>query len=350
MYVAKSLRIAKIDAKSFSYNAHPFGYPCDFEQILFTNPYAELKNRYIFQKIIINRFSLRTIWAIQKLFLFIYAFIWYDTFIFISHETFFNNNKDLWLLKKFKKKIAFLFVGCPERAPMEIINKSDRGTCSFCVDKGMQEALNCFNGNKKQNKISYISEHANFIFSHRDTSSFIIDKRKIRPFYCISYSNLKIKDIYAKFQNLNRIVITHLPSNKLLKGTENVERSISALKNLGYDIQYLSERLKHSEVEKTLQKTHILIDQFSVGNGLLGVEGMANGCVVICRTAKWFREDFPDLPLVSCEPEELTKTLVDLLENPEKMLNIALKSFEYYKKFHTPEVVGNYYKKTLNLT
>lgn len=347
--VAKSLRLVGIDAISFSYNAHPFGYPCDYDNVLFENPFKK-QDRFLFQKIVLNKYTLNIIWAFQKLVLFTYALLKYDTFIFISHETFFNNNKDLWVLKFFKKKIAFLFVGCPERDPTDIINQIDRGICSYCQDEGMQNNLNCYNANKKKKKIEAISGFADIIFAHRDTTSFIRDKRKIRPFFCIAESKTDRNDICNKFSKSIELFITHLPSNKLLKGTENVERSISELRVLGYKFQYYSDRVSHEEVESILAKTHILIDQFSVGNGLLGVEGMSNGCVVICRTAKWFREDFPELPLVSCEPEELKKTLIDLVERPEKMLSIALNSFEYHKKFHTPEVVGNYYKKTLNLT
>ena len=350
MYIAKSLRITGIEAKSFSYIKHPFGYPCDYDDILFKIPFTRNKRKNLFQKLLINRFTLKTIWAIQKSYLLLISLLKYDTFIFISHDTFFSNNRDLLFLKVFKKKIAFLFVGCPERDPEDMINQTDRGFCSFCHDMAMQESMNCFRRNIKQKRINYIAEKADYFFSHKDTNSFIIDIRKIRPFFCIAFSGISNNGIYNKFRDGNQLVITHLPSNKLLKGTTSVERAIKELKRLGYKFQYLSDRVKHSEVENILKKTHILIDQFSFGNGLLGVEGMANGCVVICRTAKWFREDFPELPLVSCEPEDLTNTLKDLLDNPEKMLDIALKSFEYYKKFHTPEVVGNYYKNTLNLS
>jgi|ERR1035437_4036521 glycosyltransferase involved in cell wall biosynthesis len=349
MYVAKSLRFVGIDAKSFSYNPHPFGYPCDYDNILYKNPFVEPLKRSLFQKLAINRYTLRIIWAIQKLFLFSFALLKYDTFIFISYETFFNNNKDLWLLKLLKKKIAFLFVGCPERDPRDIINQTDRGICSFCQDKKMQKNLHCYNGNKKKKKIESISSYADIIFAHRESTSFIIDKSKIRSFFCVTDSQIDVTTISNKFNNLNHLIITHLPSNTLLKGTSIVEIAIKGLRNIGYEFQYFSDHVRHSEVESILEKTHILIDQFSAGNGLLGVEGMANGCVVICRTSKWFREDFPELPLVSCEPEELVDTLIDLIKNREKMLSIALKSFEYYKKFHTPEVVGKYYKNALHL-
>ena len=350
MYVANSLRFVGLSAKSYSYIEHPFGYPCDHDNILIKNPFENTKTKSFLKKIVINRYTLNTIHSIQRLFLFTYAIIRYDTFIFISHETFFRKNKDLIFLKYLKKKIGFIFVGCPEREAKDILNMTDGGFCSFCKDYTMQNSLYCFDAERKGTKIKFISKYSDIIFSHRDTTSYIVDKSKIRPFYCITYSNITLREINAKYQNIEQIIVTHLPSNKLLKGTDYVELSIIELKKLNYKIQYLSDRINHSEVEKILKKTHILVDQFAIGNGLLGVEAMANGCVVICRTAKWFREDFPELPLVSCEPEDLTKTLIDLLDNPEKMLNIALKSFEYYKKFHTPEVVGNYYKKTLNLS
>jgi hypothetical protein len=349
MYIANSLRMAGIDARSFSYNKHPFGYPCDKDGILFESPFTGDKRKTLFQKLIINRYTLRTLWTVQKLYLFIYSVLRYDTFLFISHETFFNNNSDLAFLKFFNKKIAFFFVGCPERDPKYILNLTDRGFCSFCKDIAMQNDLNCYKGAIKMKKINYLSEKADIIFSHRDTTSFIGDKCIIKRLYLITESHINEQFIYDKFKKEDQLIITHLPSNKLLKGTENVESAIKEIKSHGYNFKYLSDRVMHSEIKTILENTHILIDQFSFGNGLLACEGMANGCVVICRTAKWFREDFPELPLVSCEPEELAETLIDLIENPEKMLEIARNSYEYYKKFHTLEVVGNYYKHTLGL-
>lgn len=349
MYIAKSLRIIGINAKSFSYRNHPFGYPCDYENILMNNPFNKPNRRNHFQKLYINKYSLRTIWGSQKLVLFTYALFRFDTFIFISHETFFTNNNDLWLLKLLGKKIAFLFMGCPERDPRDIINQTDGGFCSFCRDKEKQKSLNCYNGDKKRKKIEKISKYANIIFAHRDTTSFIQDKNKIKTAYCITDLSINKKEIINKYKKKEEIFISHLPSNTLLKGTYSVLKAINNIREKGYKFQFFSDRINHSKVNDILKRTHILIDQFSYGHGLLAVEGMANGCVVVCRTAKWFKADFPELPLVSCEPEELTEVLVDLIKNPEKMFGIALKSYQYYNKFHSPEVVGYYYKDILQL-
>lgn len=346
MHVAKSLRVVGINAKSFSYNSHPFGYPCDHDNILFVNPF---KSRNFYQKITVNKYTLNIIWTTQKIALFTWAVLRFDTFIFISHETFFKNNCDIGLLKFLNKKVIFLFVGCPERDPKDLINLKDGGYCSFCKDIVLQKSLHCFD-EKKRNKIKYLSNKADIIFTQKDTISFISDKSKVRPFFCISDSQISKEDIIKKFTNVKLPIITHLPSNKLLKGTSIVKKSIETLSKQNYQFQYLSEFVTNNEVETILKKTHILIDQFSVGNGLLAVEGMSYGCVVICRTSSWFKKDFPELPFISCELNELNDVLKDLIVNNEKMLGIALKSFEYYKKFHSSEVVGNYYKKTLNLT
>lgn len=349
-YVANALRTQGIKAESYSYTIHPFGYQCDHDSILFKNPFSKPNRRNFIQKLLINRYTLRLIRFGQKCLVFIHAFANYKVFIFISHETFFKNNKDLCILSFFKKKIAFLFVGCPERDPEDIINQTDGGYCSFCDDIGKQKFLRCYNGNNKKRKIEFISNYSDIIFSHRDTTSFVMDKSKVRRFFCISDIKLSEEDIYAKFKTLDEITISHFPSNNILKGTNWVTHAIYNLKEQGYKFRFIIERVQHSEIEELLKSTHILIDQFSVGHGLLGVEGMASGCVVICRTAKWFREDFPELPVVSCEPEELMDVLIDLISDREKMLEIALKSYEYYKKYHTPEVVGKYYKKTLGLS
>jgi len=154
-------------------------------------------------------------------------------------------------------------------------------------------------------------------------------------------------EIKNKFLNAERINIVHLPSNKLLKGTDFVFNAIDALKKRGFEFNFIHKRVPHTEIPEILSKCHILIDQFTIGPGLLSTEGMAHGCVVICRLSNWFKEDFPDIPLLSCETDELTEVLINLIQNPNKMAEIALNSYAYFQKYHTHEAAGKYYKKEL---
>ncbi len=349
MYIAKALRLVGISAVSYSYQSHPFGYKCDHDGILFKNPFSEDRRRNLLYKFIYNKYSIRTIWLIQRVLTFLNALIFHRIFIFISHETFFRNNRDLALLKFFRKEIAFLFVGCPERDPCDPLNKSDGGFCSFCESRDMQKYLNCYKGDLKEKKIEYISNHARIIFSNRDTVSFIRDKSKVRKYYCISDIKVTRQAIEEKFNSATKPVICHFPSNKNLKSTDSVLKAIENIKMHGESFDFINERVSNQEVRERLDRTHILIDQFSIGPGLLGVEGMASGCVVISRTSKWFREDFPDLPVISCEQEELANVLAELMSDPGRMLDIALKSFEYFNKYHSLDVMGNYCKNCLGI-
>ena len=340
-HVGNALKKARINAHSFSYRTHPFGYQCDTDNLLFKKP----NSRNFFQKLLLNRLTLRIIWNFQKISIFIRALIIYDSYIFISPHTFFKSHIDLPFLRYLGKTIAFYFPGCCERDPWDSLNSEVGGFCYFCMDKNKQQFCNCINNEAKAKQIRYFEKFANIIFAQRDTIGFVRQSEKIRKLYVIADKmNASSLD---KFMDINKIIICHFPSNNLIKGTHHVKKAISLLSYS--NINYISDRLSNDEVLIQLEKAHILVDQFGTGHGLLAVEAMSRGCVVICRLAKWFKEDYPDIPIVSCEPEELKDVLEDLINNPEKMKSIAQQSIEYYKKYHTPEAVGNYYKEILNL-
>jgi len=54
----------------------------------------------------------------------------------------------------------------------------------------------------------------------------------------------------------------------------------------------------------------------------------------------WVRDSYPDIPLVSCNPEDLEITIKNLLDNPDRMKEIAQKSVEWYTRNATLEKVG----------
>ncbi|MBN2396647.1 MAG: hypothetical protein JXC36_09355, partial [Candidatus Atribacteria bacterium] len=145
----------------------------------------------------------------------------------------------------------------------------------------------------------------------------------------------------------NLIRISHFPSNTILKGTRYVlsAKDIINRENVVFNI----ERLSNDEVLNRLNETHILVNQFGSGYGLLAVEAMARGCVIVSRIADWFNNEYPEHPVLHCEAEELVSVLDDLINNPAKIIEIGKKSIAYYNKFHSPEAVGNYYKRVLNL-
>ena len=58
---------------------------------------------------------------------------------------------------------------------------------------------------------------------------------------------------------------------------------------------------------------------------------------------------YPDMPIISCELEELEDILNELIFDRERMKQIAKEGVAYYKKVHSLKVGGEYYKKIMNL-
>ncbi|WP_415376873.1 glycosyltransferase [Patiriisocius sp. Uisw_017] len=339
--IAEALRTVGISATSHSFKVHPFGYGCDRDNILF----RVQGKRSFFKKAIINKYSIRLIHGFQRSILLIKSIIAYDVFIFVSvNNTILNKKRDLPILKFFNKKVAFLFVGCPERNPNDKYNSEKGSYCSFCTDEKLKKYLNCDELDTKAKGIRYIEKFADYIFSQKDTLGFLKYPDKANYFYVLS--DIVISENIDKF-NADKVRITHFPSNSLLKGTKYVDAAIQQLDPS--KIEYYSKRLSNDEVKVELRKTNILVDQFAHGYGLLAVEAMASGCVVVCKTKKWWREDYPDMPIVSCEPEELADVLKCLIGDRKRMKSLAMQGIEYYKSVHSLKVVGNYYKKIMEL-
>lgn len=332
-YIARSLRQAGWIAKSYSYRAHEFGYPVD--KII--PQFRSIRQKGII-KIVNNRFVLRPLNAIIRFAFFASVLFRYDLFYFISPFTIFNNHLDLTLLKFFGKKIAFFFPGCAEKNPKDVLNTMKYSDCWYCNDLKKQSFCLCHNTEKKRKRIQTFEKYASFIFSRPNTSGYLKAPEKALPMWLMTDAPRHPVSL-ERYNSPETFRVMHFPSHQQLKGTRYVEAAISELKQK-YNITYLSKRMPNHQVLENLEQAHILVDQFTHTFGLMAIEGLSRGCVVICRMENWAKKTYPDIPLVSCNPEELTKTIGHLLENPEKMKEIAQKSVLWYQKHATPEKVG----------
>lgn len=343
-YIANALRQVGVEAYSFEFSnlKHPFGYKTDF-----LIPQIVRRKNNIIIKLLKNRFTLRPLNATLRLFFFFRLIILFDTFIFISTKTLFRNKLDLRLLKFFNKKVVFRFCGCRERNPLDPLNQEKAGFCSSCKDLKLQMNCLCNRLEQKKSLIKMIEKYSDIIFTHKDTSGFLTETKKQFPVFHI-FSNEKNDNVLDKF-NEHKIIITHFPSNRLLKKSSFVDNVVmSVLQKYDY-VEYFSERLLNDEVLVQLSKSHILIDQFTHYHGLLAVEGMANGCVIVGRISQWFKNERPSLPIINTEPEQLYDTIEGLINSRERMKLIAQKGLCYYKNFHSPIKVGELYKKIVGL-
>lgn len=333
-FIARSLRSIGVRASSYCYNVHEFGYATD--KVI--PQFRSLKRKGLV-KLVNNRFVLRLVNAVIRFWFFLSVMFKYDLFYFISPITFFENHRDLAILKFMGKKIAFFFPGCAEKNPHDDLNSMKYSDCWYCTDVGKQRYCLCHKPEQKRSKIEYFEEKADFIFSRPNTSGYLKHPERSLPMWLMTDAP-KLPIDLQRYQEGAHWRIMHFPSHQELKGTRYVEAAIASL-NGKYKIEYLSERMSNQEVLENLEKAHILVDQFTHTFGLLAIEGLSRGCVVICRMEEWARKCYPDIPLVSCNPEDLEKTIEELLANPARMHQIAEDGIRWFRENAMLEVVGN---------
>lgn len=341
-FIARSLRLSGINAISYAYSVHIYKYPID--KIIFQVKYFDSNSP--FHKRLFNKFfSLLN--NFLRGFFFVCALAKFNTFFFISTKTMLRNNKDLPILIFFHKKVIFFFIGCPERNPLSNINS--KGICGSCNDLHLKNSCLCNQADKKKELIQLLERYSNYIMGSPDVRGFLQFPERTIQGYAVSNEYFN-DDILDKFHQ-PRIIISHIPSNEKLKRSKEIEEIIIKLQEQReLNIEYISRaNISNEESLQILEKSHILIDQFSGLHGLVSVEAMARGCVVIAKIADWFKEARPGLPIVNTDISNLQETLQELIQDKALMLSLAKKSLLYYQNMHSPQAVGRYYKERLNL-
>jgi glycosyltransferase involved in cell wall biosynthesis len=332
-YIARALRCVGYRARSFVYRAHEFGYPVDRKILQFRS----VKGMGLI-KLVNNRFVLRPLNTIIRFFFFWSVLFRYDLFYFISAVTFFENHRDLDILRFFGKRVAFFFPGCAEKNPHDALNAMKYSDCWYCNDVKKQHYCLCPEPERKRRKIETFEAKADYVFSRPNTSGYLKNPEQAISMWLMTDAPEQSVNLERYF-DVEKWKVMHFPSHLELKGTKYVEAAIARL-NSRFDIEYVSRRMTNDEVLGNLEKAHILVDQFTHTFGLLAIEGMSRGCVVICRMEDWARKCYPDIPVVSCNPEDLEETIAGLLENPKKMKEIAEASVRWFRENATLQVVG----------
>jgi glycosyltransferase involved in cell wall biosynthesis len=138
-------------------------------------------------------------------------------------------------------------------------------------------------------------------------------------------------------------IIVHAPSRRGVKGTAEVLEAIHALRDEGFDFEFiLVENMPQKEAQKIFKKCDIIIDQLRIGwYGVLAVEGMALGKAVI----SFIRDDLKHhlsypLPLAAASPETIKDVLRSLLADRAAMQQLGQRARRYAEDVHDAQQVA----------
>ncbi|OAB35280.1 hypothetical protein PMSD_13190 [Paenibacillus macquariensis subsp. defensor] len=159
----------------------------------------------------------------------------------------------------------------------------------------------------------------------------------VLPLACRHHS---IPYAYPSPQNDNPVII-HAPTNREFKGSVHVEKAIGELK-LTNKFNYITiENVNHQKAMQMYLQADIIVDQILCGTyGVLSVEAMAMGKVVVAYVRDDVRAKFPDdLPIVVANPDTLHDVLLHLLRNPELRFKLGVAGRAYVERYHAVENV-----------
>jgi glycosyltransferase involved in cell wall biosynthesis len=281
----------------------------------------------------------------------LYLFFWgylikYNTFIFISPNSFLPYNQDLPILKFFGKKVITFFVGCEDRKT-DLYPDNKEYICNRCLDIKKQKICLCDNIPKKALRVQYFEKYSDFIVSQDDSAGYLLKKLPIWSYVIADYPPPQNYLLKHQAEDLS---IVHFPSNSILKLSHII---IPVLKRIARERKniklIIKEKIPHDEVLFHLEQANILVDALGSSYGVLAAEAMARGCIVVCGEMEFINEKLSDHPLIQATSNNLYEVIINLIDNKSKFQNLAMKSIDFYNQVHSPRSAGEYYKKTFNL-
>lgn len=149
------------------------------------------------------------------------------------------------------------------------------------------------------------------------------------------------------------IQIIHAPTNRRLKGTDQVLEAIKKVQEDGYKVNLnIFEKQPNAKVLEAIQHNDIVIDQLLLGApGIFSFEGMSSGKPTICYIKEGIREPYrlpSEAPISAGNAKELQEA-VEKLINDENYANMsALKGREFIKNNLDPATITKKYVKMYN--
>jgi len=238
--------------------------------------------------------------------------------------------EDLYILKKLKKKIDFVFIGSEARFFLSFKQQFHDINIPW-PDAFLQDNLN-----KKLFFIRRVELLADSIHALPDLSGLFV-----RPYYP-TYIPYIIKN-YPDRDNYNDIpIIVHAPSNRDLKGTRLILSCIDRLKKEGVEFTFkLLEGLPNSNVLEELRNADIAIDQIYLHYpGIFSTEAMAMGCAVATRTFEGDENTFFHPPVCNVNESNIYNKLKHLIGDKKYRLLLAKAGKEYVRSTNAPRAVA----------
>jgi len=146
-----------------------------------------------------------------------------------------------------------------------------------------------------------------------------------------------VKAFKPKTSINKKITICHATTNRLIKGSNEIIRVCTELEK-SYNIKFiLIENQPHSVTLKLKSQSDIYIDQvtdFAWGYGMNSLEALSMGLVCVTYLNPTYENFIPDHPFVNAKTLNLKEKLIELIENPDILMQKSTESRKWVEKYH----------------
>jgi len=255
-------------------------------------------------------------------------FFRYNTFHFYFGSTLVPGQWDLPLYRLFKKRLVFEYLGSDVMDYATVVERySLSKTHRFALSLGKGEL------DKKQRILTH-RRYADVQLVCAPCYVEYVPGSKVLPLGVdLTRFAFREKDFSG------RLIIMHAPTDMEFKGTTYILAALESLKAEGYPIEInLVRDITHTELIAEYQRSHIFIDQISIGwYGTASIEAMATGCPTACFIDSRYLQyiDFANqIPIVNVTRDHVLETIRELISNREKLKDLSLASRAFAENIH----------------
>ncbi len=243
------------------------------------------------------------------------------------------------------KKCLMTFNGCGARLKYQSSQLNRYGACNeaecgkeYCASQKYEE--------NKVKRFKIIEETGMTLFSvNPDLMNFLPEKTIFIPYTISGWCDIEqqpVKDIRSN----DVIRIVHAPTNRLIKGSEDIIKIVERIKekNPGKVELQLIENMSHNDAIEAYKKADIIIDQIRIGwYGAFAVEAIKLGKPVITyineRDLKYISPQMKKDVLeafFNANKDNLEDVLQEIVDSPDLLKSKYQLQKEYIYNYHDP--------------
>ena len=255
-------------------------------------------------------------------------FFKYNTFHFYFGSTLVSGQWDLPLYRLFNKKLVFEYLGSDVMDYATVVERYNLSkTHRFARNSSKVESY-------KKKRVLLHRQYADVQLVCAPCYVEYVPGSKVLPLGVdLTRFGFREKDFGGT------LIIMHAPTDMEFKGSAYILAALETLKAEGYPIEInLVRDVTHTELISEYQRSHIFIDQISIGwYGTASIEAMATGCPTACFIDSRYLQyiDFANqIPIVNVTREQVLDTIRELISDREKLKRLSLDSRTFVEDVH----------------